>query len=90
MRAPTSAAIKLILGLASHVPAVVSIVFDAASDGDVTVEDAQTIAARASAELGDLRVNVRGVDIVDNKAQRQLSKALGRIGWNLAQALKGQ
>lgn len=56
--------------------------------GGVTADEAQALAEGASAEAGDIKVKVKGVDIVDDEAQKLLAGFIGRVVRNAVTALK--
>lgn len=63
-------------------------VAEAAGDGSITPDEAEQVARDASAEAGDLlKINVKGVDVVDAQAQSDLAGFVGRVTAKIVTAL---
>lgn len=48
-------------------------------DGGLSAEEAEALAVQLSKEAGDLKVKVKGQDIVDDKAQEHFAAGVGRV-----------
>lgn len=60
----------------------------AALPGGISADEAEAVAASAF-EGEDVKVTVRGVDVIDTETQAYLVKALARFGRNLFDAVTG-
>ena len=49
------------------------------ADGVITSDEAAKIGGAVSREIGDIRINYRGVDVLDAKAQREILRGVARI-----------
>lgn len=59
----------------------------AVEDGDISADEAAELAETVSIQSGDLKLRVKGKDIIDDEAQSLLAKACGRIARNAIEAL---
>lgn len=77
--------VKTIIGAAGPVWAAVG---KAMKDGTISPEEARGIGFSVSDSIGDLRISIRGHDVVGAAAQRELCGALGRIARQVVLALR--
>lgn len=75
-----------LLKLAAKLPSLFVAVAEALPEG-VTADEAESIALNT--DLGDLKVKVKGHDIIDDETQSMLQAALARIVVNITVALHG-
>ena len=80
-----SAALARLMPLALHIYQGIDRALD---NGQVTADEAAAIGAQVAADLGDVRLMVRGRDVLGDVAQAELGSALGRVGLRLARALR--
>ena len=70
------------------VPTILAQVGEAVQDGDLSVDDAQALGRTLATEARDLKVKVKGQDVLDLEAQWMLGSVLGRVAYRIAHALK--
>lgn len=71
--------VSLGIGLAPAVRRIRKRITRAVADGDLTSDEAAKIGGSVSREIGDLRIEIWGADIVDSDAQREILRGLARI-----------
>lgn len=60
------------------------------SDGSLSEDEAAQIGRDVLADAPDIRIRIKGRDIVSAEAQRDLGAALGRIAWRLLRVPAGE
>ena len=71
-----------------HIQTLRDEVTAAMADGaGISAQESRDLGFALSDELGDLRISIRGRDILRRQAQRELFGALGRISRQLALAM---
>lgn len=82
-----SALAHLGAALPAHLLQIASAVIKAV-EGGVTAEEAEAVAVQVSTEAGDLKVKVKGQDIVDAEAQAHFAAGFGRVVAKVVSVLK--
>jgi len=71
-----------------HVSAIRDEIEKALEDGTLTAKEASALGIAVSNQIGDIRVVIRGTDVVRRTAQRELMSGCARIILRICQALK--
>lgn len=71
-----------------HIQTLREQVSDAMADGEgISAQEARDLGFALAEELGDLRISIRGRDVLRRQAQRELFGAAGRICRQIAISL---
>jgi hypothetical protein len=70
--------VQFLGSLASFVPQIANEVADAIKDGRITADEAESF-ARELSESRDLRVKIKGIDVLDDEAQAHLAACIARV-----------
>ena len=57
-------------------------------NGEVNAEGAEEIGLEVSESLGDLRVNIKNIDVLDKEAQELLARGVARLTYRVIQAVR--
>ena len=57
-------------------------------NGEVNAEGAEEIGIEVSESLGDLRVNIKNIDVLDKEAQELLARGVARLTYRVIQAVR--
>tara|TARA_R100000664_G_C2725997_1_gene117972 strand:- start:115 stop:408 length:294 start_codon:yes stop_codon:yes gene_type:complete len=57
-------------------------------NGEVNAEGAEEIGIEVSESLGDLRVNIKNIDVLDKEAQELLARGVARLTFRVIQAVR--
>ena len=57
-------------------------------NGDLDAEAAEEIGLEVSEGMGDLRVNIKNIDVLDKEAQELLARGLARLTYRVIQAVR--
>ena len=80
--------LSVIAQLWPHIQTLREKVSDAMADGDgISAREARDLGIALADELGDLRISIRGRDVLRRQAQRELFGAAGRICRQIAISL---
>lgn len=79
--------LKVLGALSSIIHGVGDKVFDAVSDGQITIDEAGTMAKDLMASK-DIQIRIKHKDILDDETQALLAEAVGRLVANAARLLK--
>ena len=71
-----------------HVAAIRDEIQTALEDGSLPAKEASAIGVAVSDELGDIRIVVKGTDVLRRTAQRELMSGCARVILRVCQALK--
>ncbi len=82
-------ALSFISPLASAYDVIHDTLTKSLANGEISSDEAADIGAAVAGKLGDLRVSIKGVDILDNGAQVDLCRGLARLARNTIMAASG-
>ena len=57
-------------------------------DGKLDPESAENIGLEVAESLGDVRINIKGIDVLDEDAQELLARGLARLTFRVIQAVR--
>jgi anti-anti-sigma regulatory factor len=57
-------------------------------DGKLDAEEAENIGMEVSESLGNVAINIKGVDVLDAEAQELLARGLARLTYHVIQAVR--
>jgi hypothetical protein len=71
-------------------PIVRTIALLVRDEDGMTVEEAEKVALEVVDRLGDVRVNIKGQDVLDDQAQEHLAIGIGRLAWHVVNAVRDE
>tara|TARA_Y100001973_G_C5164022_1_gene315086 strand:+ start:580 stop:876 length:297 start_codon:yes stop_codon:yes gene_type:complete len=57
-------------------------------NGELDADGAEAVGLEVSQSMGDLQVNIKGVDVLDAEAQELLSRGIARLTYSIIRAVR--
>ncbi len=57
-------------------------------DGKIDADEAENIGLEVATQMGDVSINIKGIDVLDHESQELLARGLARMTFAVIQAVR--